>query len=62
LQLIALGVIFILSTLLVFGAISLLAGVMGQRLRSSERAQKILNKTAGTIFAGLALKLATASR
>ncbi len=62
LQLVALGGIFILSTLLVFGAISLLAGVMGQRLRRSERAQKILNKTAGTIFAGLALKLATASR
>jgi threonine/homoserine/homoserine lactone efflux protein len=62
LQLVALGGIFILSTLLVFGAISLLAGVMGQWLRRSERAQKILNKTAGAIFAGLALKLATASR
>jgi len=62
LQLAALGGIFILSTLLVFGAISLLAGVMGQWLRRSERAQKILNKTAGAIFAGLALKLATASR
>lgn len=62
LQLVVLGGIFILSTLLVFGAISLLAGVLGQQLRRSERAQKILNKTAGAIFAGLALKLATASR
>ena len=62
LQLVALGGIFILSTLLVFGAISLLAGVMGQWLRRSERAQKVLNKTAGAIFAGLALKLATVSR
>jgi threonine/homoserine/homoserine lactone efflux protein len=62
LQLVALGGIFILSTLLVFGAISLLAGVMGQWLRRSERAQTILNKVTGVIFAGLALKLATASR
>jgi len=62
LQLVVLGGIFILSTLLVFGAISLLAGVLGHKLRRSERAQKILNKTAGAIFAGLALKLATASR
>jgi len=62
LQLVVLGGIFILCTLLVFGAISLLAGVMGQWLRRSERAQKILNKTAGAIFAGLAVKLATVSR
>jgi threonine/homoserine/homoserine lactone efflux protein len=62
LQLVALGGIFILSTLLVFGAISLLAGVLGQWLRRSERAQTILNKVTGVIFAGLALKLATASR
>ena len=62
LQLVALGGIFILSTLLVFGAISLLAGVLGQWLRRSGRAQTILNKVSGVIFAGLALKLATASR
>ena len=62
LQLVALGGIFILSTLLVFGAISLLAGVLGQWLRRSGRAQTILNKVTGVIFAGLALKLATASR
>ena len=62
LQLITLGGIFILATLLVFGGISLLAGVLGQRLRRSARAQKILNTTAGALFAGLALKLATASR
>lgn len=62
LQLITLGGIFILATLLVFGSISLLAGVLGQWLRRSQRAQHILNKTAGVVFAGLALKLATASR
>ena len=62
LQLVLLGAIFILSTLVVFGAISLLAARIGERFRHSERAQKILSKTAGGIFAGLALKLATASR
>ena len=62
LQLVLLGAIFILSTLVVFGAISLLAARIGERFRHSERAQMILNKTAGGIFAGLALKLATASR
>jgi threonine/homoserine/homoserine lactone efflux protein len=62
LQLMVLGGVFILVTILVFGAISLLAGVLGQGLRRSERAQILLNRTAGAIFAGLALKLATASR
>jgi threonine/homoserine/homoserine lactone efflux protein len=62
LQLIVLGLIFILATLLVFGSISLLAGVLGRWLRRSPRAQRVLNTTAGAIFAGLAVKLATASR
>ncbi|WP_448871885.1 LysE family translocator [Desulfobulbus propionicus] len=61
-QMFVLGGLFILATLVVFGGISLLAGVLGQRLRRSERVQKWLNRAAGTIFAGLALKLATASR
>ena len=62
LQMLVLGAIFILATLLVFGAISLLAGVLGQWLRRSARAQQLLNKTAGVVFAALALKLAAASR
>jgi threonine/homoserine/homoserine lactone efflux protein len=62
LQLIALGGIFIVATLVVFGTISLLAAIIGQWFRRSERAQKILNRTAAAIFAGLALKLATAGR
>jgi hypothetical protein len=32
------------------------------RLNQSARAQTLLNKTAGTVFLGLALKLATAKR
>jgi len=62
LQMLALGAVFILATLLVFGAISLLAGVLGQWLRRSARAQQLLNKTAAVVFAALALKLAAASR
>ncbi len=62
LQMLILGGLFILSTLLVFGSISLVAALLGQWLKRSEWAQKWLNRAAGTIFAGLALKLATASR
>ena len=62
LQMFILGGLFILATLIVFGAISLLAAILGHWLRRSDWAQKWLNRAAGTIFAGLALKLATASR
>ncbi|MGD9947789.1 MAG: LysE family translocator [Desulfobulbus sp.] len=61
-QMLILGGLFILSTLIVFGGISLLAATLGQWLRQSDRAQKWLNRIAGTIFTGLALKLATANR
>lgn len=62
LQLIALGGIFILATLVVFGSISLMAGAIGEKFRHSHRAQRVLNRTAAAVFAGLALKLAAASR
>ncbi len=61
-QLLLLGGIFIIATIVIFGSISLLAGALGERFRQSARAQKILNRLAGTIFAALALKLATAER
>ena len=61
-QLLLLGGIFIVAALIVFGAISLLAGVFGERFRQSPFAQKALNRTAAGIFAGLALKLALAHR
>lgn len=61
-QLLLLGSLFIVATILVFGAISILAGALGDRFRQSVRAQKLLNRLAGTIFAGLAVKLATAQR
>jgi threonine/homoserine/homoserine lactone efflux protein len=57
-QIIMLGGLFILATILIFGTIALLAGTIGQWLKQSKRTQAILNKTAGTVFLGLSLKLA----
>lgn len=62
LQMAILGGLFILATLVVFGAISLLAGGLGAWLRRSPQVQQWLNRAAGTIFAVLAIKLAVASR
>jgi threonine/homoserine/homoserine lactone efflux protein len=62
LQILMFGGLFILSTMLVFGSIALLAGTLGQWLSGSERAQKILNRLAGTVFLAIAIKLATTHR
>lgn len=59
-QILLLGGVFIVATLIVFGTISVLAGVLGERFRQSAFAQKVLNRAAAGIFAGLALKLALA--
>jgi threonine/homoserine/homoserine lactone efflux protein len=59
LQILLLGGLFIISTILVFGGIALLSGTLGQWLNRSTRTQNALNKTAGIVFLGLALKLAT---
>jgi threonine/homoserine/homoserine lactone efflux protein len=62
LQILMLGGLFIFSTILVFGGIAMLAGTIGQWVNRSDRAQKIMNRVAGTVFIGLALKLATTER
>lgn len=61
-QILLLGGLFILATLLVFGGIAILAGTLGQWLNRSERTHKVLNRVAGCVFLGLALKLATTRR
>ncbi len=61
-QLIALGLVFILATVLVFGSVALLAGKLGDRLRRSPAAQVWLNRIAGVVFVGLAVRLALQSR
>lgn len=62
LQLLLLGGLFIMATILVFGSIALLAGTLGQWLNRSQRAQLILNRLAGTVFVVLAIKLAMSQR
>ncbi|QWP77019.1 LysE family translocator [Lysobacter sp. K5869] len=62
LQMLALGATFIVATLLVFGALALSAGAVGQRFARSARAQRWMNRAAAAVFAGLAAKLATAQR
>ncbi len=62
LQLVLLGGIFIVATVIIFGSISILAGTLGERFRQSAFAQRVLNRAAAAVFAGLALKLALAQR
>ena len=60
-QIFILGAIFICVGLTIFIAIALLAGVLGEWLRNSPKAQVYLNRMAGTVFGILALKLASSS-
>ncbi len=62
LQFIQLGAVFIIATILVFGAISILAGGVGERFRNSLFAGKVVNRIAAAIFVALAVKLAISER
>lgn len=62
LQMILLGNVFIVATILVFGSIAVMAGALGQWLTRSSGAQIVMNRLAGTVFAVLALKLITVER
>ena len=61
-QMLLLGGVFIVSTIIVFGGIALLAGAIGLWLNRSPRTQVIMNRVAGTVFLGLAVKLAMVKR
>ena len=61
-QIVILGALFIVATLLVFGMISWLAGSLGERLGRSQAAQRILNRVAGTVFLLLAARLLVSAR
>jgi len=58
-QIIYLGLIFIMATILVFGTIAFLAGTLGEWLTRSTRTRMITNRIAGGIFVCLALKILT---
>lgn len=61
-QMVTLGAVFILAALLTFGSIAVAAGSLGRWLGDSPRAQVIMNRIAGTVFAGLAIKLILTQR
>ncbi len=61
-QIVVLGALFILAGGLVFAAIVLAAAALRGRLARSARAQRLLQRSAAVVFAGLALRLVTAQR
>jgi threonine/homoserine/homoserine lactone efflux protein len=61
-QIFTLGALFMLCAFVVFTLVSLLAGRVGDWFSKTKNGEKILNRIAGTIFAGLAIKLALSSR
>ncbi len=61
-QMLMLAGLFIAATLLVFGAIAWSAGFLGEYLKKSAKVQIVMNRVAGTVFTGLALRLAVSER
>lgn len=61
-QLLQLGAIFIICTLCVFSLVSLLAGKLGVWFNQSPKAEVIMNRVAGSVFAALAIKLSLTDR
>lgn len=59
LQMLALGALFILATIIAFGLVALFAASLGCRFIKSQKAQNIMNKVASVVFLGLAVRLAT---
>ncbi len=57
LQFVLLGMVFMLSTLLVFGLLAVLAGSIGEWSGRSAVAQRILHVLAAAVLTGLALRL-----
>ncbi|GHE40468.1 LysE family translocator [Streptomyces capitiformicae] len=61
-QLLVLGVTIVVMGFLWDGTIGLLSGRLSQLLRRSRRVARGLNIFTGTVFAGLAVRLATAPK
>ena len=62
LQTLALGGLFIVAAGITFSSLALLAGSLGRKLQTSPRLHSWLQRGAGTVLAGLALKLALTTR
>ncbi len=61
-QVFLLGALFMVCAFSVFSVIALLAGRIGDWLSRTKYGESILNKVAGTIFVGLAIKLLLSER
>ena len=61
-QMLMLGGLMMLATLVVFGSVGWTAGFLGEWLKRSTRAQTVLNRIAAMVFVSLALKLLTSER
>lgn len=61
-QVVQLGLVFVLVTFCVFGAIALIAGHLSVWLSRSPGVQRAINKIAGVVFVGLAAQIAFAER
>ena len=61
-QMLMLGTIFNIAGSSIFSVVAFFSGRLGHWLQTSPRAQTILNRIAGTIFLGFAIKLAVSER
>lgn len=57
LQIVQLGLLFMLAAFLVFSALAIGAGSVGAALQRSGKAQRLLNRLSAVVFVGLAIKL-----
>lgn len=62
LRLVALGLIFALLSVIVFSAIAIFAGLLGERLSSNPRFVNVLRWLTGCVLVGLGLRLALSGR
>ena len=57
LQMLLLGILFLIAALLVFSLIALYSAKLGKTINKSDKSQKILNKLVSLVFVALAIKL-----
>ena len=57
LQMVILGLTFMVLTLIVFSIIAIFAGSLGEKLLQNEKSSRIINLSQGAIFTGIGLKL-----
>jgi len=61
-QMVILGGVFVLATLIIFCSIAWSSGFLGEQLQRSPQIRVVINRLAGTIFMALALKLSMSER